>query len=203
LTEIIAIPYIEGDGTGEDIWRASKGVLEDAVCEAYSGEKEIKWISLMAGQKALEKTGSLLPEETLDTIKRFGVAIKGPLTTPVGEGFRSINVYLRQVFDLYVSMRPICYSLGLPSPLKRPRKVNFIIFRENTEDLYKGIEWKQGSREARALLRFLREKMDVALSDDTGLGIKPMSRASTMRFAVGYRVCHQKSEEGHNSCAQR
>jgi isocitrate dehydrogenase len=183
LSDIITIPYIEGDGAGEDIWHASKEALEESVLKAYKGEKKIQWISLLAGEKALERKGDLLPEETLVTIKKHKVAIKGPLTTPVGGGFRSVNVFLRQVFDLYVCMRPIRYFSGLPSPLKKPEPVNFIIFRENTEDIYKGIEWKEGSDEARLFITFLKEKMDVSLSDDSGVGVKPMSRSGTTRFA--------------------
>ena len=183
MSDIITIPYIEGDGAGEDIWHASKEVLEESVLKAYKGEKKIQWISLLAGEKALERKGDLLPEETLVTVKKHKVAIKGPLTTPVGGGFRSVNVFLRQVFDLYVCMRPIRYFSGLPSPLKKPEPVNFIIFRENTEDIYKGIEWKEGSDEARLFITFLKEKMGVSLSDDSGVGVKPMSRSGTTRFA--------------------
>jgi isocitrate dehydrogenase len=183
LSDIITIPYIEGDGAGEDIWHASKEALEESVLKAYKGEKKIQWISLLAGEKALERKGDLLPEETLVTVKKHKVAIKGPLTTPVGGGFRSVNVFLRQVFDLYVCMRPIRYFSGLPSPLKKPEPVNFIIFRENTEDIYKGIEWKEGSDEARLFITFLKEKMGVSLSDDSGVGVKPMSRSGTTRFA--------------------
>jgi isocitrate dehydrogenase len=183
LSNIITIPYIEGDGAGEDIWHASKEALEESVLKAYKGEKKIQWISLLAGEKALERKGDLLPEETLVTVKKHKVAIKGPLTTPVGGGFRSVNVFLRQVFDLYVCMRPIRYFSGLPSPLKKPEPVNFIIFRENTEDIYKGIEWKEGSDEARLFITFLKEKMGVSLSDDSGVGVKPMSRSGTTRFA--------------------
>lgn len=183
MSDIITIPYIEGDGAGEDIWHASKEALEESVLKAYKGEKKIQWISLLAGEKALERKGDLLPEETLVTVKKHKVAIKGPLTTPVGGGFRSVNVFLRQVFDLYVCMRPIRYFSGLPSPLKKPEPVNFIIFRENTEDIYKGIEWKEGSDEARLFITFLKEKMGVSLSDDSGVGVKPMSRSGTTRFA--------------------
>jgi isocitrate dehydrogenase len=183
LSDIITIPYIEGDGAGEDIWHASKEALEESVLKAYKGEKKIQWISLLAGEKALERKGDLLPEETLVTVKKHRIAIKGPLTTPVGGGFRSVNVFLRQVFDLYVCMRPIRYFSGLPSPLKKPEPVNFIVFRENTEDIYKGIEWKEGSDEARLFITFLKEKMGVSLSDDSGVGVKPMSRSGTTRFA--------------------
>ncbi len=183
MSDIITIPYIEGDGAGEDLWHASKEALEESVLKAYKGEKKIQWISLLAGEKALARKGDLLPEETLVTVKKHKVAIKGPLTTPVGGGFRSVNVFLRQVFDLYVCMRPIRYFSGLPSPLKKPEPVNFIIFRENTEDIYKGIEWKEGSDEARLFITFLKEKMGVSLSDDSGVGVKPMSRSGTTRFA--------------------
>lgn len=182
MTDIVTIPYIEGDGAGDDIWHASKEVLEESVQKAYGGKKRIKWISLLAGEKALAKTGELLPEETLQTVKAHQVAIKGPLTTPVGGGFRSVNVYLRQIFDLYVCMRPIRFLPGLPSPLKKPEHVNFIIFRENTEDLYKGIEWRAESKESLIFLSFLREKMGVSLTDDTGVGVKPISRTGTVRF---------------------
>jgi len=195
LSDIITIPYIEGDGAGEDIWHASKEALEESVLKAYKGEKKIQWISLLAGEKALERKGDLLPEETLVTVKKHKVAIKGPLTTPVGGGFRSVNVFLRQVFDLYVCMRPIRYFSGLPSPLKKPEPVNFIIFRENTEDIYKGIEWKEGSDEARLFIAFLKEKMGVSLSDDSGVGVKPMSRSGTTRFArwvIDYAIKNQR-----------
>ena len=183
MSDIVTIPYIEGDGVGEDIWHASKETFEESVLKAYKGEKKIQWISLLAGEKALERKGDLLPEETLVTVKKHRIAIKGPLTTPVGGGFRSVNVFLRQVFDLYVCMRPIRYFSGLPSPLKKPEPVNFIIFRENTEDIYKGIEWKEGSDQARLFITFLKEKMGVSLSDDSGVGVKPMSRSGTTRFA--------------------
>lgn len=179
----IEIPYIEGDGAGEDIWHASREVLEETVLKAYEGTKKLVWIPLLAGQKAFDRTGNLLPEETVDTVKRYKVAIKGPLTTPIGGGFRSANVHLRQVLDLYVCLRPIRYFPGLPSPLKKPEQVDLIICRENTEDIYKGIEWKEGSNEALALLAFLKEKMGVALARDTGLGVKPISRTGTARFA--------------------
>jgi isocitrate dehydrogenase len=183
LIDKIEIPFILGDGAGEDIWRASREVFEEAVIKAYGGEKRIVWVPLIAGQRALEKVGTLLPEDTLEEVKRHRSAIKGPLTTPVGGGFRSINVYLRQIFDLYVCIRPIRYFKGLPSPLKTPERVNLIIFRENTEDLYRGIEWREGTKEAKALIAFLKEKMDIVLSDDTGIGVKPISRDGTRRFA--------------------
>ena len=196
MIDVITIPYIEGDGAGEDIWYASKEVLEESVHKAYRGEKKIEWITLLAGEKALERKGNLLPEETLETIKQYKVAIKGPLTTPVGGGFRSLNVYLRQVLDLYVCMRPIRFLSGLPSPLKKPEFVDFIIFRENTEDLYKGIEWKAESEESRVFIAFLKDKMGVSLSDDTGIGVKPISRAGTARFTrwvIDYAIKNKRT----------
>lgn len=196
MSERIEIPYISGDGVGEDIWNASKEVLEEAVIKAYSGEKGIKWIETLAGHKALERTGSLIPEETLEIIKHYRTAIKGPLTTPVGGGFSSINVYLRQVFDLYVCIRPIRYFKGLPSPLKAPEKVDIIIFRENTEDLYRGIEWKEGSDEANIFIKFLKEKMHVVLPDDAGVGVKPISKDKTIKFtkwAINYAIKNKRS----------
>ncbi len=182
MKEKISIPYIAGDGTGEDIWNASHEIFEEAVRKSTNGEKNVEWVELLAGQKALDRTKKLLPGETIEAIKEYKTAIKGPLTTPVGGGFRSINVHLRQVFDLYVCMRPVKYFNGLPSPMKAPEKVEFIIFRENTEDLYKGIEWKEGTKEAQDLIRFLKDTMKSDLPDSTGLGIKPISMAGTMRF---------------------
>jgi isocitrate dehydrogenase len=180
--ETTTIPYMAGDGTGEDIWNASKEVFEEAFLKASNRNRRIEWISLIAGTRALEKGDELLPGKTLETIREYRVAIKGPLTTPVGGGFRSVNVHLRQIFDLYVCMRPIRYFRGLPSPLKAPEKIDVIIFRENTEDLYKGIEWKEGTEEAITLIGFLKEKMNVTLPSDTGLGIKPISKTATNRF---------------------
>jgi isocitrate dehydrogenase len=195
LKEKIIIPYIAGDGTGEDIWGASHEIFEEAVTKATHGQKGVEWVELAAGQKALDKTKRLLPEETVETIERYKMAIKGPLTTPVGGGFRSINVYLRQIFDLYVCMRPVRYFKGLPSPMKSPEKVEFIIFRENTEDLYKGIEWKEGTKEAQDLIRFLKDTMKTDLPDSTGIGIKPISKAGTVRFTrwvVDYAIKHKR-----------
>ncbi len=196
MIDIITIPYIEGDGAGDDIWHASREVLEESVRKAYNSEKRIEWIPLLAGEKAFAKKGDLLPEETFQTVKKHKIAIKGPLTTPVGGGFRSVNVYLRQIFDLYVCMRPIRFLPGLPSPLKKPEHVDFIIFRENTEDLYRGIEWKAGSEESQIFLSFLKEKMNVSLSDDTGLGVKPISRTGTARFTrwvINYAIKNRRS----------
>ena len=182
MADKIHILYIQGDGVGADIWAASHEVLEEAVIKAYNGARRIEWMELAAGEKALAQEGELLPESTLAKIREHKVALKGPLTTPVGGGFRSINVYLRQIFDLYACVRPVRYFTGLPSPLKRPEKVNFVILRENTEDLYRGIEWEEGTREARNLIAFLKEQANVSLPDDTGIGIKPLSRGGTRRF---------------------
>lgn len=195
MKEKITIPYIAGDGTGEDIWGASHEIFEEAVTKATHGQKGVEWVELAAGQKALDKTKRLLPEETVETIERYKMAIKGPLTTPVGGGFRSINVYLRQIFDLYVCMRPVRYFKGLPSPMKSPEKVEFIIFRENTEDLYKGIEWKEGTKEAQDLIHFLKDTMKTDLPDSTGIGIKPISKAGTVRFTrwvVDYAIKNKR-----------
>jgi isocitrate dehydrogenase len=182
LTEIIKIPHIAGDGIGGDIWNASKEIFEEAVIKGTKGKKKVEWMPLIAGLKALEKKDKLLPDETLETVKEYKIAIKGPLTTPVGGGFRSVNVYLRQIFDLYVCMRPVRYFKGLPSPLKTPEKVDVIIFRENTEDIYSGIEWKEGTPEAKIVIDFLKETMKIDLSSDTGLGVKPISKRGTVRF---------------------
>ncbi len=145
----IRIPVIAGDGTGEDIWNASREIFEEAVLKTTDGAKRVEWIPLLAGLKALDSQNVLLPQETVDAIMENAIALKGPLTTPVGGGFRSVNVYLRQRFDLYVCIRPIRWFRGLPSPLVNPQAVDMVIFRENTEDLYRGIEWKGGTAEAR------------------------------------------------------
>src|ERR671915_185205 len=160
------IAFIEGDGTGPDIWRAAVRVLDAAVDQTYGGKKKIAWVETYAGEKAAAVYGkdcppNLLPEETLDVIREYLVAIKGPLTTPVGEGFRSLNVTLRQVLDLYVCLRPVRYYKGVPSPVKRPEKVDMVIFRENTEDIYAGIEWEQGTPEAKKIVDFLQNEMGV------------------------------------------
>ncbi len=181
--EKIRIPIIAGDGTGEDIWNASREIFEEAVLKTTSGARRIEWVPLLAGLKALDAKKVLMPDETIDAITDCGIALKGPLTTPVGGGFRSVNVHLRQMFDLYVCLRPIRWFKGLPSPLKRPEAVDIVIFRENTEDLYRGIEWKEGTADARIVIDFLRDTMGVSLSSDSGIGVKPISRAGTERFA--------------------
>jgi len=196
-TPIIA--FIEGDGTGPDIWRASVRVLDAAVEQAYRGKKKIAWAEVFAGEKAQAVYGrdcppNLLPEETLDVIREFLVAIKGPLTTPVGEGFRSLNVTLRQVLDLYVCLRPVKYFQGVPSPVKRPDRVDMVIFRENTEDIYAGIEWEQGTPECRKVVDFLQQEMKVAkirFPHTSSIGIKPVSKEGSerlIRAAIRYAI---------------
>ena len=178
------IPYIEGDGTGPDIWRASKIVLDSAVEAAYGGKKSISWLEVLAGEKSFSKTGSWLPKETLDAIRKYRVAIKGPLTTPVGEGIRSLNVTLRQELDLYACVRPIRYIDPVPTPVKHPEKVDMIVFRENTEDVYAGIEWEAQSDEARRVISFLAEEMKIQIPLDSGIGIKPISKSNTRRLVI-------------------
>lgn len=176
------IGSIEGDGVGPDIWAATRLVLEAAVAKTYHGEKKIHWVELVAGEKAYRETGEYLPEHTLELLRRCVVAIKGPLTTPVGGGFRSVNVALRQILDLYACIRPVRYFSGIPSPMKQPEKVNMVVFRENTEDVYAGIEWPAGSPEAVKLARILKEQFGVTLPANAGIGIKPMSRFGTERL---------------------
>lgn len=183
--------FIEGDGTGPDIWRATKIVLDTAVKKAYGGKRTIQWQEILAGEKAFNMTGSWLPEETLEKIKKYKVAIKGPLTTPVGGGIRSINVTLRQVLKLYACVRPVRHLAGVPSPLKNPEKVDMVIFRENMEDVYAGIEWKQGTQEAKKIIDFLNNEMGQSLSYDTGIGVKPISIENTkniVRAAIRYCI---------------
>ncbi|HQI37362.1 MAG TPA: isocitrate dehydrogenase (NADP(+)) [Spirochaetota bacterium] len=183
--------FIEGDGTGPDIWKATQIVLDAAVNKAYNGKRRIHWQEILAGEKANTSTGSWLPDETLEKIRQYKVAIKGPLTTPVGGGIRSINVTLRQVLKLYACVRPVRYLTGVPSPLKKPERVNMIIFRENMEDLYAGIEWKQGTPEAKKVIAFLNNEMGQHLSDDTGIGVKPISMSNTkniVKSALRYAI---------------
>ena len=176
------IPFIEGDGIGPDIWYAARMVLDAAVEKAYGGKRRIAWTEILAGEKAYKETGEWLPQETLDTIKAFTVAIKGPLTTPVGGGFRSLNVTIRQLLDLYACVRPIRYFKGTPSPVCHPERLDVIIFRENTEDVYAGIEWQRGSKEVKKLREFLVAEFGVSIKPDTGIGIKPISATGTKRL---------------------
>ena len=176
------IPFIEGDGTGPDIWRASRTVFDAAVARAYGGRRRVVWYEVLAGEKAFQETNNWLPQGTLDAITQFHVAIKGPLTTPVGGGIRSLNVSLRQLMTLYVCMRPVRYYPGVPSPMKNPERLNVLIFRENTEDVYAGIEWKQGTPEAKKVIDFLNGEMGTKIRLDSGIGIKPMSVTGSKRL---------------------
>lgn len=191
------IGFIEGDGIGPDIWKATKGVLDKAVEVAYSGSRRIIWKELFAGEKAqkIYGEGNLLPEETLQEISRLGIVLKGPLTTPVGGGFRSLNVTIRQALDLYACIRPVRYIPGVPAPLKSPEKVDVVIFRENTEDVYAGVEWEAGSEEAKELIRLINEKQrkkgGSLISEESAIGIKPMSEKNTKRLvkkAIQYAI---------------
>lgn len=176
------IPYIEGDGIGPDIWNATRRVLEAAVETAYGGARKISWKEILAGEKAYNSNGQWLPQETLTAIRDHVVAIKGPLTTPIGGGIRSLNVTLRQELDLYACVRPVRYFRGVPSPVKHPEKVDMVIFRENTEDVYAGIEWAAGTPEAEKVIRFLKKEMGQEIRQDSGIGIKPISRTATHRL---------------------
>ncbi|HJU87531.1 MAG TPA: isocitrate dehydrogenase (NADP(+)) [Gemmatimonadota bacterium] len=187
------IPFIEGDGTGPDIWRAARRVFDAAVAKAYGGDREVQWFEIYAGEKAVGKYGAetFLPDDTLKAIRDWRVAIKGPLTTPVGGGFRSLNVTLRQELDLYCCIRPCRWYEGTPSPVKEPGKVNIVVFRENTEDVYAGIEWKVGTREQDKIRRFLNEQMGTAIPFDAGIGVKPISERNTKRLvaaAIQYAI---------------
>ena len=176
------IPFIEGDGTGPDIWRATKRVLDAAVERAYGGQRSIVWMEVFAGEKSVEVTGEWLPDETLEALRRFRIGIKGPLTTPVGGGIRSLNVTLRQVLDLYACIRPVRWIPGVPSPVNEPHKVDVVIFRENTEDVYAGIEWRAGSKEANRVRDFLVNEMGAEIRENSAIGIKPMSEYGSKRL---------------------
>jgi len=190
------LPFIEGDGTGPDIWAAAVRVLDAAVEKAYGGSRGIVWTEVLAGQKAYDQTGEWLPEATLDAFREYLVGIKGPLTTPIGGGIRSLNVALRQILDLYVCLRPVKWYPGVPSPVRNPQDVDMVIFRENTEDIYAGVEWKAESPEARKLIAFLRDEMGVdkiRFPESSGIGIKPVSREGTerlVRAALDYAVAN-------------
>jgi len=188
---VMTIPYIPGDGIGPDIMSATVRVLDAAIEAATAGAVKFQWEELLAGEKAFKETGCWLPEQTLATIKERGVAIKGPLTTPIGGGIRSLNVTIRQSLELYASVRPSRHYSGVPSPVKHPEKLDVVIFRENTEDVYKGIEWKRGSEEATRLIEFLRSEFGVELGSDCGIGLKPISESATKRLvraAMEYAV---------------
>ncbi len=192
------LPFIEGDGTGPDIWRAAQRVLDAAVAKAYGGKKKIAWMEVYAGEKAFHKFGEWLPDDTVEAFKTYLVGIKGPLTTPIGGGIRSLNVALRQILDLYVCLRPVKYFTGVPSPVKHPEKVDMVIFRENTEDIYAGIEWKAYSPEVKKVLDFLIKEMGVKkirFPESSGIGIKPVSEEGSKRLcraAIQYALTHKR-----------
>jgi isocitrate dehydrogenase len=191
------IPFIEGDGTGRDIWRASRTVFDSAVEIAYGGKRRISWYEVFAGEKAYQMFNDWLPQGTLDAIKRFHIAIKGPLTTPVGGGIRSLNVTLRQLLDLYVCWRPVHYYPGVPSPVKHPEKLDVVIFRENTEDVYAGIEWRAGTDSAKRIIEFINKEMGKNIRLESGIGIKPISAFGSKRLirrAIQYAI-----DNGHKS----
>jgi isocitrate dehydrogenase len=191
------IPFIEGDGIGSDIWPATQIVLDQAVEKAYGGRRKIEWLELLVGEKGFAATGDWLSEAALDTIRDHVVAIKGPMTTPVGSGIRSLNVTIRQKLDLYACIRPVRYIEPVPSPMKNPQAIDMVIFRENTEDLYLGVEWAANSEEARKVIDFLNTHMGTALGDNTGIGIKPISAGKTKRLvakAIAYAI-----EQGRSS----
>ena len=192
------LPFIEGDGTGPDIWRASVRVFDAAVEKAYKGKKKISWFEVYAGQTAFDKFQNWLPDDTVEAFREYLVGIKGPLTTPVGGGIRSLNVALRQLLDLYVCLRPVRYFKGVPSPVKNPEKVDMVIFRENTEDIYAGIEWQAGTPEVKKVIEFLQKEMGVKkirFPQTSGIGIKPVSQEGTerlVRAALDYAIQHKR-----------
>jgi isocitrate dehydrogenase len=189
------IPFIEGDGTGPDIWAAAVRVLEASVEKAYGGDRVIAWKEVLAGEKAYNKTGSWLPDETVDAFRQYLVGIKGPLTTPVGGGIRSLNVALRQTLDLYVCLRPVRWFTGVPSPVRNPQEVDMVIFRENTEDVYAGKELEEGSEGARKLLEFLDKEFGWDIRPDSGIGIKPVSKTGSRRLiraAIRYALANNR-----------
>ena len=189
------IPYIEGDGTGPDIWRASVRIFDAAVQKAFGGARHLAWFEVLAGEKAKDLTGEWLPADTLEAVRSYKVAIKGPLTTPVGGGIRSLNVTLRQVLDLYACVRPVRYFEGTPSPVTHPEKMNVVIFRENTEDVYAGIEYAKGTPQAEKIIEFLEREMGKKVRPDSGIGIKPISETGSkrlMRKALAYAVANKR-----------
>ncbi len=176
------VPFIEGDGIGPDIWRATRRVLEAVIDKAYGSSRSVAWLEILAGEKAKEARDEWLPQETVEALRHYRVGIKGPLTTPVGGGFRSLNVTLRQTLDLYACVRPVRYFKGVPSPVRSPDKVDMVIYRENTEDVYAGIEWEEGSGGALELIGFLRDKLGKRIREDSGIGIKPVSVTGSKRL---------------------
>jgi isocitrate dehydrogenase len=189
------IPFIEGDGIGPDIWRASVRVFDAAVKKAYGGTRRLAWFEVLAGEKAKNLTGEWLPNDTLEALKAYKVGIKGPLTTPVGGGIRSLNVTLRQVLNLYACIRPVRYFKGTPTPVKHPERMNVVIFRENTEDVYAGIEWAKGTPQADRIIEFISREMGKRIAPDSGIGIKPISETATkrlVRMAIQYALANNR-----------
>jgi len=195
MLEKITIPFIEGDGIGPDIWQASKIIFDSAVEKIYKGKREVEWKEIYAGEKCYKKYGKWIIDETFEEIIKYGIAIKGPLTTPIGGGFRSLNVTLRQKLDLYACVRPIRHFYGVPAPVKNPEFVNVVIFRENTDDIYLGIEWEAYSKEATKIIDFLNKEFKVVINKDSGIGIKPMSEFKSKRLirkAIKYAIENNK-----------
>jgi isocitrate dehydrogenase len=189
------VPFIEGDGTGPDIWRASVRVFDAAVAKAFGGRKKIAWLEILAGEKAYKATGEWLPGESVDAVRTYKIAIKGPLTTPVGGGIRSLNVTLRQVLDLYACVRPVKYYAGTPAPVTHPERMNVVIYRENTEDVYAGIEWAKGTPQAERIIEFLEREMGKRIRPDSGIGIKPISEFGSkrlVRMAINYALMNNR-----------
>ena len=195
MSEKIIIPFIEGDGIGPDIWRASKMVFDATVEKIYKGKRKVEWKEIYAGEKCYKKYGKWLIEETFKEIQRYGLAIKGPLTTPIGGGFRSLNVTIRQQLGLYACVRPIRHFSGVPAPVKNPEFVDVVIFRENTDDIYLGIEWEAYSKEATKIIGFLSKEFKISINEDSGIGIKPMSEFKSKRLirkAIKYAIENNK-----------
>jgi len=195
MTTKITIPFIEGDGIGPDIWQASKMIFDKTVKKIYNGKREIEWKEIFAGEKCYQKYGKWIIDDTFEEIKKYGIAIKGPLTTPIGGGFRSLNVTIRQQLDLYACMRPIRHFSGVPAPVKNPEFVDVVIFRENTDDIYLGIEWEAYSKEATKIIDFLSREFKVNINEDSGIGIKPMSEFKSKRLirkAIKYAIENNK-----------
>ncbi|MFA6774624.1 MAG: isocitrate/isopropylmalate family dehydrogenase, partial [Sphaerochaeta sp.] len=194
----VTIPFIEGDGVGPEITAVMKSVVSKAVQKAYQGKRSIDFLEVLAGQKAKDRVGTYLPDETLEAVNTYKVAIKGPLTTPVGKGIRSLNVTLRQTLDLYVCLRPVEYFSGVPSPVKHPENVDMVVFRENTEDIYAGIEWEAGSSDVQKVLDFLASEMkvkNIRFPQSSALGVKPVSREGSerlIRAAITYALEHNR-----------
>jgi len=196
MLEKITIPFIEGDGIGPDIWQASKMIFDSAVEKIYKGKRKVEWKEIYAGEKCYKKYGKWVIDDTFEEIKKYGIAIKGPLTTPIGGGFRSLNVTLRQKLDLYACVRPIRHFSGVPAPVKNPEFVNVVIFRENTDDIYLGIEWEAYSKEATKIIDFLNKEFKIVINKDSGIGIKPMSEFKSKRLirkAIEYAIKNNRS----------